>query len=115
LGSSHAIALTCATSSGGKTARTTRPRFIRETRQTPLGKPTSPPTDRLRAHPQPPTDLGIAMTLASKQHQLRSQHLTMRAGVTRGAMLKLLALGLLEDDLLGDWTWHRQPDSPPQL
>jgi hypothetical protein len=28
LGSSHATALTCATSSGGKTARATRPRFV---------------------------------------------------------------------------------------
>jgi hypothetical protein len=32
------------------------------------------------------------MTLGGKQHQLRSQHLTMRPGVTRRAMLKLLAL-----------------------
>jgi hypothetical protein len=66
--------------------------LIRKPRHTPLGKPTSPPTDSLRAHTQSPADLGVAMTLGGKQHQLRSQHLTMRPGVTRRAMLKLLAL-----------------------
>jgi hypothetical protein len=80
-----------------------------------LMKPTSPPADRLRAQPQPPGDLGIAVPICSKQHKLRAQHLSMRAGVTRRAMLKLLALELLEHDLLSVRARHRHQNSPTRL
>jgi hypothetical protein len=107
--------LTCASSSGGETARATRPRFILESRKPPQVKATSPSADRLGAHPQPPGDLGVAVTLGREQHQLRSQHLSMRARITRSTMPKLHPLRLLEDDLLSAWTRHRPPDSPPEL
>jgi hypothetical protein len=76
---------------------------------------TSPTANGLGAHRKPPGDLRIGMTVSREQHQLRSQHLPMRPRITSRAMLKLDALGLLEDDLLSAWTRHRPPDSPPKL
>jgi hypothetical protein len=46
--------------------------LILKTRNPQLVKTTSPPADRLRAHPQPPGDLGVAVTLGREQHQLRT-------------------------------------------
>jgi hypothetical protein len=89
--------------------------MILKPRHTMLLEATSPPAHRLRAHPQPPGDLGVAVALGREQHQLRSQHLPMRPRVARSAMLKLDALALLEHDLLSASTQQRPPESLPEL
>jgi hypothetical protein len=74
LGSSHAIALTCATSSGGKTARTTRPRSILETLDALSSEPFSPAGDAIGGHIEARGDLEIGEPLGRQQHQLRTHH-----------------------------------------
>jgi hypothetical protein len=59
VGSSHAIALTRATSSGEKTPRATRARPVPQTLESPLAESSPPPAHRLAAHPQPSADLGV--------------------------------------------------------
>jgi hypothetical protein len=103
LGSSHAIALTCATSRGGKTARATRALEILKPAQSPLAEASSPAPDRLARHPEPLTDLGVRQTLGRKQHQLGPLHLPVRSGVAGGAMLKLSpALAKILEGLIGN-------------
>jgi len=75
-------------------------------------KSSSPSSDRFGAHPKALADLCVAMALRSQQYELGSQHLTVWPRITRGLMLKLLALGLFEDDLLGSDSRHRRQDSP---
>ena len=75
-------------------------------------KSSSPASDRLGTHPKPLTDLGVAMALRGQQYELGAQHLTVWARVARRLMLKLLALGLFEHDLLGSHSRHRLHDSP---
>jgi len=74
-------------------------------------KSSSPSSDRFGAHPKALADLCVAMALRSQQYELGSQHLTVWPRITRGLMLKLLALGLFEDDLLGSDSRHRRQDS----
>jgi hypothetical protein len=74
LGNSHAIALTCATSCGGKTARATRPRSILKTLDALNGKPFSPVRDPVGRHVHPRSDLTIGAPVGGQQHQLRADH-----------------------------------------
>src|SRR5215204_6714011 len=101
LGSSHAIALTCATSSGGKTARATDPRLVPQTLKALLAESSSPPTHRLPTHPQARADLSVGLAVCRHQHQLGPLHLQMRPRVTRSDVLKLGPLGLAQEHLVG--------------
>jgi hypothetical protein len=74
----------------------------------------SPAADCLRTHPQPLSDLRVAMTLRGKQHQLRSQHLPVRPRVAGSAMHELLVLCLLQHDLLSARTWHTERIRDPR-
>jgi hypothetical protein len=112
VGSAHAIALTCATSSGGKTARATRPRPVPQTLKALLAESSPPPADRLAAHPQPRTDLGVRHTVGGHQHQPGPLDLQMRPHVTRRDVLKLSPLGLAQDHLARTAAGHRRNSSP---
>ncbi len=68
LGSSHATALTSATSSGGKAARATRPRSILETLESLLAEASSPVSDAVGRHVYPRGDLAVGMPLGRQQH-----------------------------------------------
>jgi len=74
LGSSHAIALTWATSSGGKTARATRPRSILKTLDALEREPFSPAGDAIGGHVQARGDLAVGVPGGRQQHQLRADH-----------------------------------------
>jgi hypothetical protein len=74
LGSSHATAFTWATSSGGKTARTTRPRSILKTLDALSREPFSPAGDAIGGHIEARGDLAIGVPLGRQQHQLRAHH-----------------------------------------
>jgi hypothetical protein len=70
LGSSHAIALTCATSCGGETTRATRPRSIIKPRDALGREPSSPASDAVGRHVDPPRDLAITVPVGGQQHEL---------------------------------------------
>src|SRR5829696_8631886 len=112
LGSSHAIALTCATSSGGKAARATDPRLVPQTLKALLAESSSPPTHRLPTHPQARADLSVGLAVCRHQHQLGPLHLQMRPRVTRSDMLKLGPLGLAQEHLVGAAPGHHPRSSP---
>jgi hypothetical protein len=112
LGSSHAIALTSATCSGGEAARAARAFPVLQTFKTLIVEAFSPPTDKLGHHPQPGADLNIAQPLSRIQHELGSQHLTMRPRVARRAMLQLAPLLVTQIDLISAATRHHESDSP---
>jgi hypothetical protein len=97
-GSSHAIALTCATSSGGKTTRAPRAWSVLQTLQVLLGEAFSPPPDDIRIHIQPPTNLDIRLTISGVEHELRTLNLLKGARVARSDMLKLTTLPCAQDD-----------------
>ena len=113
MGSSHATALTCATSSGGKTARATDPRLIPQTLKSLFAESSSPPTDRLSAHPQTDPDLGVGLAFRRHQHELGPLHLKMGPRVAGGDVLKLDSLGLAQHHIVGAPSRHRHTSSPP--
>jgi hypothetical protein len=85
LGSSHAIALTWATSSGGKTARTTRPRSILKTLDALSRELFSPARDAIGGHIEARGDLAIGVPLGRQQHQLRPHHDAVRQRQASGS------------------------------
>jgi len=74
LGNSHAIAFTSATSSGGKTARATRPRSILKTPKSLLAEASSPVPDAIGRHVDARGDLAIRVALGRQQHKLGTNH-----------------------------------------
>jgi len=100
LGSSHAIALTSATCSGGEAARATHAFLVTQPIKALVVKAFSPPADKLGHHLQPPPDLNIAHPLRRVQNKLRALHFPMRPRVARRTMLELGALLLAQHDLI---------------
>src|SRR6266542_2726708 len=113
LGSSQAIALTCAISCGVKAPRATRPRLILQTVKTLFAKSSPPLPDDLRAHLKPRGDLDVGQALGGVEHDLRALHVTVGERQLGGAPLKLAALFLGERDL--NRRRHRHQDSPAAL
>src|SRR6266540_3334700 len=97
-GSSQAIAFTWAISSGGKTARTTRPRPILEPRKPLVVEASSPASDDLRRRLQPPSDLHVRQALCGVEDHLRPLHDFVRQRVAGHAALKLGPLLAAQDD-----------------
>jgi hypothetical protein len=91
-GSSHATALTCATSSGGKTARATHARPVLQTLQALLSEAFSPTTNDLGRHVQPPANLDVRLAVGGVEHELCTLDLLVRARVARSDVLELTAL-----------------------
>jgi hypothetical protein len=112
LGSSHAIALTSATSSGGEAARATRAFPVAQSFKALVMKALSPAADKLGHHLQTGTDLNVAQPLSRIQNELRALHLTMRPRVARRPMLQLSPFLLAQLDLIPAAARHHQPDSP---
>ena len=83
-GSSHAIAFTSATCSGGKTARAARALEIIKSVQATLAEASSPAPDCLSGHPQSLADLGVGPALRGQQNELGPLDLAVRAGVAAG-------------------------------
>jgi len=111
LGSSHAIALTSATCSGGEAARASRASSVAQSLDPLLTEPSSPPPDEFGQHLQPLTDLNVAQPVRGVQHKLGSQHLTVRTGITRGTVLKLAALLIAQHDLISAAARHHHQNS----
>jgi hypothetical protein len=88
-GNSHAIALTCATSCGGKTARATRARTILQALEALEPEPSSPLGHDLRRRVQPPGDLHVGQTLRRIEHDPRPLHHPKRRRQPTGEGLKL--------------------------
>ena len=109
-GNSHAIALTCAISSGGKTTRATRAWLILQTLQALLGETFSPAPHDFRIHVQTPTDLDIRLTSSGVEHELCTLDLLIRARVTPSNMLKLTTLLGAQHDP-GSRSRHHHKDS----
>jgi hypothetical protein len=78
LGSSQAIALTWATSSGGKTARVARPRPVLQTLEALLAESSSPATDDVRGHAEALPDLHVGLPLCRVEHKLGALYLAIR-------------------------------------
>src|SRR5205085_3997354 len=74
IGSSHAMTLTSATSCGGKTTRSTRPRLILKALQTLSAKSSSPPSDAVRRAIQPGGDVDVLHPLGRVEHDPRALH-----------------------------------------
>ena len=106
-GSSHAIALTSATCSGGKTARATRARLVLQTLKTLLGEPSSPPADQSRRGIKPPGDLRVRHPVRSVEHDPSALHILKRKLLRASATLELRALLIAELDPVTTWTRHR--------
>jgi hypothetical protein len=111
LGNSHAIALTWATSSGGKTTRATRARSILKPVKPLLVEATSPPPDHVGIHVQAPCDLRVRRTLRRIEDELGALHPLVSERVARRPMLELCALFVTQDDLIRAALRHRQTDS----
>jgi hypothetical protein len=111
LGSSHAIALTSATCSGGEAARSSRAFPVAQPLDPLLVEPFSPPPDKLGQHLQPLTDLDVAQPFRGVQHELGSQHLTMGTRVTRSAVFQLVALLIAQHDLISAAARHHHENS----
>ena len=113
MGSSQATALTRATSSGGKTARSARSPLILEPFQPRFAEASSPATHRLPAHAQPLADLDVAPALGRQKHEPRALYIPMGPRVAGDAVLQLGTLCVAQHDLVGAASGHRAPDSPP--
>ena len=111
-GSSHAIALTCAISCGGKTTRASRAWPVLQTFQTLLGEAFSPTPHDIGIHIQTPADLDVRLTSSGVEHELCPLDLLMRARVARSDMLKLAALLCAQHDP-GSRPRHHHRDSWP--
>jgi hypothetical protein len=112
-GSSHATALTCATSSGGKTTRAARAWSVLQTLQALLSEAFSPTPDDIRIHIQTPTDLDIRLAISGVEHKLGALDLLMRARVARSDMLKLTALLCAQHDPRSRPRHHHRDSRPP--
>jgi hypothetical protein len=113
LGSSHAIAFTWATSSGGKTARAARARSVAQSLKTLLEEASSPAPDDLGAQVQPARDLDIVETIRRVEDELRALHLPMRPRVARRAVLELGALLLAQLNPVAAPARHHPRSSAP--
>jgi hypothetical protein len=111
LGNSHAIALTWATSSGGKTARAPHPRPIPQTLEALFAESSPPPADSFATQPQPSTNLGVGQAFSGHQHQLGALDLQMRARVTRRDVPELRPLSITQHHLVGTATRHQPTNS----
>jgi hypothetical protein len=100
-GSSQAIAFTCATSSGGKTPRTARPRSITETVETVLEEALTPERDRAQRAVETAGNLRVRLPLGGEQDDLRPQHLAVRDRVAGGPGAQLSRLLVRQLDLKG--------------
>jgi len=89
LGASHAIALTSATSSGGKTARATRPRFVLEPLEPLLAEASSPVPDAIGRHIYSSSDVAIGVPTGRQQHELGAHHDPVGQRQTRRPPLQL--------------------------
>ena len=105
-GTSQAIALTCATCCGGKTARATRPRSILKTVNPLAGEATSPPPDDLGRAIEPRRDLDVAQPVGRVERQLGPLHHLVGQRVTRRPTLELGALLGAQDNLGGAASHH---------
>ena len=97
-GSSHAIALTSATCSGGKTARSTRPRLILKPIQPLDTEPGSSPGDAIRRAVQPCSDVDVLHPLGRVENHPRPLDSTERKRDRARPTLKLhpLLVGKLD-------------------
>src|SRR5262249_48186460 len=111
-GNSQAIAFTCATSCGGKTARAARPRAILEPRKPLLMEARSPARDDLRRRLKPARDLGIRQPLCRVQDHLRSLHHLVRQRVAGHPTLKLAPLLSGQHDRVPALPCHHRQHSP---
>jgi type VI protein secretion system component VasK len=112
LGASHAIALTSATCSGGKTARAARALSIAQPLQTLLKEASSPAADKLGQHPQASADLDVAQPISREQHKPGAKHLPMLTRVARRTVLQLASLRIAQIDLIPAAARHQPQDSP---
>lgn len=91
-GSSQATALTWATSSGGKTARPARPRFVLEPVEALLAEASSPAPHRFGRQLEAARDLNVGLALGRIEDEPGSLDDLERQRVAGGAMLELRAL-----------------------
>src|SRR3954454_7643016 len=111
-GNSHAIALTSATCSGGKTARATRARLVLQTLQALLGESSSPLAHDPGRGVQPRRYLGVVKTLSGIEHDPRPLHITKRHRLRARHPLKLAALLIAELDPVTRRARHDDQHSP---
>ena len=95
-GSSHAIALTSATCSGGKTARSTRPRVILKPIQPFSTEPLSSPGDAIDGAVQPRGDVDVLHPVGRVEDHPRPLHHPERQRDRDRPPLKLNPLGFAE-------------------
>jgi len=116
-GSSHAIALTSATCSGGKTARATRARLVLKSVQALLGEPSSPLADDPRRRVEARRDVGVVQTLNCVKHDPCALNLLPRTLLSPRGPDQLGALLLAEFDPVTSRARHRKEDSthPPRF
>jgi hypothetical protein len=89
----------CATSCGGKTPRSTRPRSILKTIHPLTSEPTSPTPHDLGHAVQPRRDLDVAQPIGGVEHKLGALHDLVRERVARRPTLELDTLLSAQDDL----------------
>jgi hypothetical protein len=112
-GSSHAIALTSATCSGGKTARSTRPRPVAQPLQTMLGESSSPATDQTGRAIKARRDLGVGQPIGGIQHDPRALDVLERQLLRTRRPLKHRALILAKLDPVTGRARHPQQIQHP--
>ena len=113
-GSSHAIALTSATCSGGKTARSTRPRLILKPIKPILSEPVFASRPIPGGRVQPGRDIGVLHPLGRVQDHPRPLHVLERQLLRlRATAPAPRAPARLSTRSVPGWTRHRYITSPP--
>ena len=111
LGNSQARALTCTTSSGGKSPGAPRALAVFQTRQTLLKEALSPQADDLASGAEVFSDLIVGEALMSQKNHLGTDNHKIRQRILIGASEQFLPLIPRETDLV--WAPARQRQSPP--
>jgi len=106
-GNSHAIALTSAICSGGKTARATRARSILESFQALFEETSSPAANDAGRGVETGGDLDVASAFGRIEHDPRSLHLSPLALLSPGHSLELPALLAAELNPVAGGARHR--------
>jgi hypothetical protein len=112
-GSSHAIDLTSATCSGGKTARATRARSVRQSAKAILEEPPAPLPDNPSRGIQPTGDVGVVKPLGRIEHDPRALDLAPWPLLSPSDALKLGPLLAAElDQVTGQACHHHKIQRP---
>ena len=110
-GSSHAIALTAMTNSGGKKPAPAGPVALLQALQALLEEPFAPFADDLAAGVEALGDLVVAQAAGSEKHQVGAEHIAIRQRIFSSSCFQDATFITTQGDLVGARARQREPYS----